>query len=243
MTQYSIALSNYMQRCHASATPRAALFDMDGTLYDSMPNHVKAWQQMLREAGIEVEPAELLLAEGRTGTDTVRQLFMRHLSQEISDEDCRRLYRRKAELFTSMPPVTLMPGAQKLVKAVRDAGLTTVLVTGSGQGSLLERLEADFPGAFPQNRRVTAYNVSRGKPDPEPYLKGMEMASVLPRQTIAFDNAPLGVQSACNAGALTIGIVTGPIPPQSLVDAGADIVFNSMPQCADAIAEVLNLAM
>ncbi|MDE7032402.1 MAG: HAD hydrolase-like protein, partial [Muribaculaceae bacterium] len=98
---------------------------MDGTLYDSMPNHVKAWQQMLREAGIEVEPAELLLAEGRTGTDTVRQLFMRHLSQELSDEDCRRLYRRKAELFTSMPPVTLMPGAQKLVKAVCDAGLTT----------------------------------------------------------------------------------------------------------------------
>ena len=216
---------------------------MDGTLYDSMPNHVKAWQQMLRESGIEVEPAELLLAEGRTSTDTVRQVFMRHLGREISDEDCRRLYRRKAELFTAMPPVTLMPGAQKLVKAVRDAGLTTVLVTGSGQGSLLDRLEEDFPGAFPQSRRVTAYNVSRGKPAPEPYLKGMEIASVLPQQSIAFDNAPLGVRSACDAGALTIGVVTGPIPSQSLSDAGADIVFTSMPECADTIAEALNLAI
>lgn len=198
---------------------------------------------MLREAGIDVEPAELLLAEGRTGADTVRRIFKSHLGREVSDDDCQRLYRRKAELFTSMPPVTLMPGAQKLVKAVRDAGLTTVLVTGSGQGSLLERLEEDFPGAFPQSHRVTAYNVSRGKPAPEPYLKGMEIASVLPHQAIAFDNAPLGVRSACDAGALTIGVVTGPIPPQSLADAGADIVFTSMPECADAIADALNSAM
>lgn len=219
--------------------PRAALFDMDGTLYDSMPNHVAAWQQMLAEAGIKVDSEEILLAEGRTGTDTVRMIFRRYLGQEISDDECRRLYRRKAELFACMPPVCLMPGAQELVGAVREAGMITVLVTGSGQNSLLHRLEEDFPGAFPENRRVTAYNVTHGKPHPEPYLRGMEMAGVTPSEAIAFDNAPLGVESASAADAFTVGVITGAIPQESLVNAGADIVFTSMRECADVVSAFL----
>ncbi len=223
--------------------PRAALFDMDGTLYDSMPNHVAAWQQMLAEAGIKVEAEEILLAEGRTGTDTVRMIFRRHLGQEIPDDECRRLYRRKAELFTGMPAVCLMPGAQELVGAVREAGMITVLVTGSGQNSLLHRLEEDFPGVFPENRRITAYNVTQGKPHPEPYLRGMEMAGVSPSEAMAFDNAPLGVQSASAAGAFTVGVITGAIPPESLVNAGADIVFTSMRECAAEVSASLSGGM
>lgn len=239
MDSYTKALKNYTLRCHASARLRAALFDMDGTLYDSMPNHVRAWQQMFGEMEINIEPAEILMAEGRTGADTVRMVFNKHLDRDISDDECRRLYRRKAQLFAGMPPVALMPGARKLVEACRRAGLITVLVTGSGQNTLLERLEQDFPGAFPENRRVTAYNVTHGKPAPEPYLKGMEMAAVRPFESIAFDNAPLGVRSAASAGALTIGVVTGSIPPESLAEAGADAVFTSMQRCADDLADKL----
>lgn len=210
---------------------------MDGTLYDSMPRHVKAWTQMFSEAGIEIEQTEILLAEGRTGRDTIRKIFRERRGKEMTDDDCTRLYARKAELFAAMPSVSLMPGAQQLVEAVRQAGLTTVLVTGSGQGSLLGRLEEDFPGAFPENRRVTAFNVTHGKPHPEPYLRAMEMAGVQPWEAIAFDNAPLGVESGAASGALTVGILTGPIPPQALADAGADIVYPSMQDCADSLAE------
>lgn len=239
MTTFEKALYNYTQRCHASATPKAALFDMDGTLYDSMPRHVAAWTQMLAENGIEIEPVTILMDEGRTGTDTVRDIFRKHCGIDISDDECRRLYRRKAELFAGMAKVDIMPGATKLVRAAMDAGLTTVLVTGSGQGSLLGRLDSDFPGAFPENRRVTAYNVTHGKPHPEPYLKAMEIAGVRPHEAIAFDNAPLGVRSAAAANALAIGIVTGPIAPDALHMAGADAVFLSMQECADSVADAL----
>lgn len=210
---------------------------MDGTLYNSMPHHVEAWLTMLAELGIHATEADILLAEGRTGVDTVRHMFARYLGREVSVDDARRYYRRKSELFAAMPPVELMEGAQLLVDRLRSASLTTVLVTGSGQASLLQRLDRDFPGAFPEGRRVTALNVTHGKPSPEPFLYGMKLAGVEPHQALAFDNAPLGVQSASAAGAVTIGVITGKIPAGCLLQAGADIEFPSMPDCAAAFAD------
>lgn len=211
---------------------KAALFDMDGTLYDSMPRHAKAWLTMLAEKHISATESEILLAEGRTGRDIVRLICEKYQHRHASDEECSAWYERKAELFRSYGQPDLMPGAIELVEAVRRAGLTTVLVTGSAQGSLLGRLANDFPGVFPPERRVTALNVSHGKPLPEPFLRGMEMAGSSPADTIAFDNAPLGVESAHRAGCYTVGIVTGNIPVEALREAGADLTFPSMAACA-----------
>lgn len=226
------AFEHYRLRTGLIAEPRAALFDMDGTLYDSMPGHAKAWLTMLDELGIQSTETEILMAEGRTGRDTIKMLYDKYLHRDATDDDCRRLYARKSELFAALPPVNVMPGAQQLVSQMIADGLTTVLVTGSGQNTLLNRLPQDFGDAFPADRRVTAHNVEHGKPHPEPFLRGMQLAGVEPRQAIAFDNAPLGVESASRAGALTVGIVTGNIPVEALVEAGADIVYTSMPECA-----------
>ena len=129
------------------------------------------------------------------------------------------------------PP--LMSGAKEAVGEVLRAGVPSVLVTGSGQASILERLAADYPEAF--KLRVTAHDVIHGKPDPEPYLKGMEMAGVDNTHAVAIDNAPLGVESASRAGAFTIGVRTGPIPAETLAAAGADIVVSSMAECAQIL--------
>lgn len=224
-------MEHFRLRTGNEAVPKAALLDMDGTLYDSMPRHAAAWIAMLDEIGIKSTEREILMDEGRTGRDTIRDLYRKYLHREATDDDCSRLYARKSELFAGMPPVELMPGAQKLVQNLLAHGLTTVLVTGSGQNTLLNRLEQDYPGAFPPERRVTAYDVKQGKPHPEPFLRGMQLAGVEPWQAIAFDNAPLGVESASRAGALTVGVVTGDIPVEALVEAGADIVYTSMPKC------------
>lgn len=233
-TTLTEAFAHYQARTGLTPDPKAALLDMDGTLYDSMRGHGYAWLTMLNEFGIPATLTEILLSEGRTGKDTVEGLFRKYLNREATPEDCERLYRRKAEIFASLPPHELMPGAQQLVTELQRRGLTTVLVTGSGQGSLLDRLNTDYPDAFPADRRVTAYSVTHGKPHPEPFLRGMEIAGVEPRQALAFDNAPLGVESASRAGAITVGIVTGDIPVESLIEAGADIVYTSMPECAAA---------
>jgi beta-phosphoglucomutase-like phosphatase (HAD superfamily) len=78
--------------------PRAFLFDMDGTLYDSMTNHALSWYEMVREQGIEATPEEFFLYEGATGSYTVNMLYRRAYGRDASPEEVERLYQRKAEI-------------------------------------------------------------------------------------------------------------------------------------------------
>lgn len=234
------ALEAYRLRTGTPLAPvKAVLFDMDGVLYDSMPGHAKAWKQMCDENGIEATADEFYCYEGRTGASTINILYNRAFGHDASEEDIKRLYARKSELFRAMGRPEVMAGARDAVDAVVAAGAVPVLVTGSGQASLLDALSANFDGAFPATLRVTAHDVSHGKPHPEPYRKGLAKAAVEPWQAIAVDNAPLGVESASRAGVFTIGVRTGPIPEGALKDAGADIEIFSMAACAELLRRLL----
>ena len=121
-----------------------------------------------------------------------------------------------------------MPGALEALQAVKDHGWKIVLVTGSGQVTLLERLSKHYPGFFSQELMVTSFDVKHGKPHPEPYLMGLEKAGVRAEEALVVENAPLGVESAHRAGIFTLAANTGPLPDKVLSDAGADLVFRGM---------------
>lgn len=228
------------RKLHGHTDIRAALIDMDGTLYDSMPRHARAWHRLATELGIEATEDEFFQYEGMTGAATLDVLFMRARGRHITPDEAREYYARKTRYFTEQPGTApIMPGAPAMLASLQHSGIQPVLVTGSGQATLLERLEHDFPGVFRADMMVTSHNVTHGKPHPEPYLRGMAMAGVEPSQAIAVENAPLGVQSAARAGAFTVAVSTGPIPKHMLADAGADIVFDSMPRCAEHMPELL----
>lgn len=212
---------------------RAALIDMDGVLYDSMPHHARAWHQMMAEAGVPTDPDEFFLYEGMTGKATINLIFNRELGRPATDEEATRLYARKAELFVASGKKVPMPGADRMLRALMRAALPRVLVTGSAQSSLLNSLDADYPEAFPHDMRVTALDVKHGKPDPEPYLMGARKAGVDPRQAIVIENAPLGVRAGKAAGAFTVAVTTGPIPREEFEKEGADLIFPSMDAFAD----------
>ena len=108
-----------------------------------------------------------------------------------------------------------------------------VLVTGSGQRSLLDRLNRVYPGVFAPERMVTAFDVQRGKPDPEPYLKGLEKAGVKPFEAMVVENAPLGVRAGVVARIFTVAVNTGPIPDEQLRRAGANLLFPDMQSLAE----------
>lgn len=238
----SEALARYTARTGRTLhDPVAALFDMDGVLYDSMPRHSKAWKQMCDENGIAADPDEFYALEGRTGASTIDILVYRQFGRHTTDEEVRRLYARKSELFKAMGRPIVMPGALSAVEAVTEEGGKPVLVTGSGQASLLESLNLDYHGAFPADRRVTAHDVSHGKPHPEPYLKGLEKVGAACDRAVAIDNAPLGVESASAAGVLTIGVRTGPLPAGSLLAAGADTELTSMDEVAVLLSMIFNM--
>lgn len=214
---------------------------MDGTLYDSMPNHASSWHQMVCEHGIECTPEEFFLYEGATGHFTVNLLIQRKYGREATAEEVDSFYQRKAEIFRSKPAPEVMPGARELVEAVASLPWNPqiILVTGSAQGSLLDRLDIDFPGRFPRERRVTALNVKRGKPFPDPFLQGAALAGADPSECMVIENAPLGVTAGHAAGCFTVAVATGPIPLERLTEAGADLVFKSMPECAAQLPQMI----
>lgn len=230
---YDIEIDRFLERHHyMSVIPKAALIDMDGTLYDSMPNHARSWHRMVSELGISCTPEEFFMYEGRTGASTIDIIFQREYGRHATEEEVRELYRRKTEYFKELPEPKPMPGADEMLDFMEQVGIKRVLVTGSGQSSLIGRLDSDFPGAFPENMRITSKNVTHGKPHPEPFIKAMQLARVSPSQCIAIENAPLGVKSADTAGAFTVAVITGPIPRTEFENAGAAIIFNSMRECA-----------
>ena len=217
---------------------RAVLFDMDGVLYNSMPYHASAWHRAMAQFGYDLPEEEVYMHEGRTGTSTVNLVSRRVHGVEVSDERVEEIYKVKSKFFNEFPPAEPMPGALSLLRQLKEQGLKILIVTGSGQRSLLDKLNVDYPDIFRRELMVTAFDVKRGKPDPEPYLMGLQKGELHPDECIVVENAPLGVRAAKAAGIFTIAVNTGPLPDEALLSEGADLLFPSMQALSDAWSEL-----
>lgn len=218
--------------------PKAVLFDMDGVLYDSMPNHAIAWQKSMAQFGISMTAEDAYATEGARGIDTIRKFAKMQLHKEISNEESQKMYDVKTEIFHGMPEAPIFDGVIRLMTLIRQSGLTIGIVTGSGQRPLIQRLLTDFGDFITAERIVTAYDVTHGKPAPDPYLMGAAKAGAKPHECIVVENAPLGVKAGVAAGCFTIAVNSGPLPDSILSDCGAHIVLPSIVRLADIWEEV-----
>lgn len=219
---------------------RAVLFDMDGVLYNSMPSHAKAWHRAMAHFGYDLPEQEAYMHEGRTGASTINIVSRRQRGVEESEERIQEIYRVKSQFFNEYPPAEPMPGALEILRKLQAQGLKILIVTGSGQASLLDRLNHHFPGVFCRELMVTAFDVQRGKPDPEPYLMGLQKGGLRAEECVVVENAPLGVRAAKAAGIFTIAVNTGPLPDEALINEGADLLLPSMQTLCD-VWEQLNV--
>lgn len=240
------AILQYMQQHGTTSLHcKVALIDMDGVLYDSMPNHTEAWYRTISAIGIPCDRNEFYLFEGMTRRSTINILFNRAYGHDAPEEVSRELYNEKVRQFNMLPAPPPMPGAAEMLQALLRNHILPVLVTGSSQGQLLARLQKDYPDVFVEPYLITGEDVTHGKPHPEPYLMGLERADVKANEAIVIENAPLGVEAGAAAGIFTVAVNTGPVPAQSLYDAGANIVFDDMPTFAaevDSFIHAFNTA-
>lgn len=224
---------------------RAAMFDMDGVLFDSMKNHTRSWYETMQHFGFtDFCVDEAYMHEGRTGAGTINIVSQRMRGHDASEEEIEAIYRYKTETFNALPRAGRMPGSHELLQKVCASGVMPLIVTGSGQNSLLDRLNTNFPGIFARERMVTAFDVKYGKPNPEPYLMGMKKAQdaigeVLSLENfIVVENAPLGVRAGVAAGCFTIAVNTGPLPDDVLLGEGANLLFHSMQEFCEEWEQV-----
>ena len=242
------AVAKYLeQKEYERMALKAAMFDMDGVLFDSMKNHAKCWHETMAHFGLDLPEWEAYMHEGRTGAGTINIVSIRQRGHEATEEEIHNIYKYKSDLFNQCPKAERMPGAYELLCKVKASGVMPMVVTGSGQVTLLERLNRNFPDVFRKELMVTAFDVQYGKPNPEPYLMGMEkyrktLSPALPRNGegdfsvcsfIVVENAPLGVQAGVAAGVFTIAVNTGPLPDDALLSQGANLLFHSMQEFCD----------
>lgn len=229
------AIKHYLEaNSFTEFAPRVVLFDMDGVLYNSMPNHAVAWQEAMSQFGIYFTVDDSYATEGARGVDTIRHYVRMQQGKEITPEEAQRMYDVKTEIFHRMPVAEIFPGVLPLMQKIKDAGITIGVVTGSGQRPLFKRLLNDFDGFLTEDHIVTAYDVERGKPNPDPYLMGLRKAGNLqPWQGIVVENAPLGVRAGVAARIFTVGINSGPLPDAALADQGANIVLQRITELCD----------
>lgn len=222
-------VTEYLKRNGFEAfNPKAVLFDMDGVIYDSMYNHSECWHKAMKKCGLEMTREEAYLWEGMRGEEVIQNLARQQWHRELTNEQAHEIYLVKSAIFSSLEPAKKMEGITELFQQIHSDGLNIGVVTGSGQKSLLDRLEEDFCGLIRRDLVVTSYDVRQGKPNPEPYLCGLIKNEVKANEAIVVENAPLGVRAAVNAGIFTIAVNTGPLSNEELIKEGADLVFNSM---------------
>lgn len=227
---FDIAIRKYLHK-HGFRTfcPKVVLFDMDGVLYNSMPNHAIAWQKAMRSFGLDMTEHDAYATEGQRGIDTIRIMAKEQLDKDITEQQAQEMYDEKARIFGLLPEAPVMEGAKELMQQIKNSGLQIGIVTGSGQRPLIERLQRDFGNFVDTEHIVTAYDVKRGKPAPDPYIMGLKKAgNMKPWEGIVVENAPLGVCAGSSARIFTVGVNTGPLPDCDLWQQGADMVFSSM---------------
>lgn len=237
------AIIKYLrEQRQTSLTPKAVLFDMDGVLYDSMRFHARAWYEVATRHHLISQPEDFFMFEGRTGESTINELYQRTFQRDATQEEKQAIYQEKADLFNVYNDGAPMTGATEVLKEVEASGLQRLVVTGSGQHSLIDKLNHTYPGHFDREKMVTAFDVKYGKPHPEPYLMGLQKAGVRANEAFVVENAPMGVEAAVAANIFTIAVNTGPLPDKVLLDAGADLLYPDMTSLAKDWKQIIRLS-
>jgi len=200
----------------------ALLFDLDGTLTDTDTLHLQALQQLLREQGRELSEAEFdAHVSGRANADMCRYLFPgRPVAEHEAFAD------RKEARFRALSP-TLQPtaGLERLLAHAERRGIGMAVVTNAPRANAQHMLAA-IGLAERFEHVLVAEELARAKPDPLPYLTGLERLGARADHALAFEDSVPGVTAASRAGILTVGLSTSQAP-QLLLEAGAQLVVKN----------------
>ena len=207
---------------------RAVFFDLDGVLYNSMPYHATSWAWAMTKHGLPYTPEECYRNEGRTSTGVIQEYHERIFGTPASPELIEAIYADKSARFTEMTGgfPGIIPNVDKVLQWLHEQGIQCWVVTASGQRNLINALNETFNHVF--TGIISSFDVTKGKPDPEPYLKAWERSGFKKEECIVVENAPLGVRAAKAAGLFTIAVNTGPLPDSELYNEHADIVLPDM---------------
>jgi HAD superfamily hydrolase (TIGR01549 family) len=214
------------------------LFDLDGTLVDSVYNHVRAWHVALREEGLDLSVWRIHRKIGMSGGLFTAQLE-RELGRPIDNDTLERLRDRHAELFRELSAdVPPLPGAVELLRELTRQELPWAIATSGRMRTAemnLRSLEVDLGHATVITRDMVRY----AKPDPDLFVEAASRLGTEIRGSYVIGDSIWDMYAALRCGALGIGFLSGGYGAEELARAGAMRVFDDP---ADMLAHLDELA-
>jgi beta-phosphoglucomutase-like phosphatase (HAD superfamily) len=197
----------------AKAGPiEALIFDMDGTMIDSMGYHAQSWAVFARQHGLNIEIGELMRrTTGRTGAECMRHLFQR----ELSHDEAWTLIGQKEQIYRELfaPVFAEVAGC----KAFYAQALARGLKVGVGSAGDRHNLAFAFKHLAlptPPHAVVGGDEGLPGKPEPAIFLKAANAMAASARGSIVFEDAPFGIEAARRAGMYAVAICSSHTPAQ-----------------------------
>ena len=199
----------------------AVIFDMDGVITNTMPDHYKAWHTALAEIGINVSKLDIYSREGQKGAQSVREL-MELYGQKYSRTVADKFLKRKEEIFKQISRRRFITGSRSFIKGLAKKNFRLALVTGTSRHELHRILPDELYSLF--ESVITGSDVKIGKPHPEPYQKALKELKLEKHKAVVIENAPFGIASAKAAGLRCVALQTS-LPAEHLKE--ADAVYKS----------------
>ncbi len=201
---------------------KAVIFDMDGVITNTMPDHHRAWKVTLDKYGIPLTHEDVYTREGQPGDEALVEIFAKY---KVSgrDSEIPVILREKEEYFKEIVRLRFIPKSRTLLRTLHKRGIHLALVTGTARHELKKILPDSLASLF--SVVVTGTDVTNGKPHPEPFLKALKHLAIPAHEAVVIENAPYGIRSAKSAGLKCIALETS-LSRQHLFE--ADHIFESM---------------
>ena len=218
-----------------SGTP-AFVFDLDGTLVDSVYEHVLAWREALERVGVELSVWRIHRRIGMSGGLLVDAL-LRETGREVTPEQAEQMKRfhaaAYARLSTSVRP---LPGARELLLRLSELGVPWAIGTSGWMESARPMLELlGVPASVPI---VTRDQVAHAKPDPDLFIDAVERLGVPMTDAVVVGDSVWDLLAARRARALGVGLLSGGYGQDELERAGAYRVYQDPADLLDHLYEV-----
>jgi beta-phosphoglucomutase family hydrolase len=185
-------------------TTRALIFDMDGTMVESMPAHARSWAEFRKRHGIAMSVEEILRqTTGRTGVECIRLL----LGDELSDERARQLAGEKEQIYRDIfaHEFREVAGFARFLQQAQERGLKVAVATAGDQHNLAFVLKHLDLKKQP-DAQVRGDQGLPGKPAPDIFLEAARQLGADPKECIVFEDAPFGIEAAGRAGMRAVAI-------------------------------------